>query len=137
MISNMLKTALVAASLSLGSIAATTAPAVAAGTSIVFDTPGFSVEFGERRSNRWGGRNRGYRQHRFDDGGYRGRRHSRRNRCTPRRAVRKARRNGIHRAHVIRAGRRGVVVAGRQWGERVVIGFGRHRHCPVRFVRAR
>ena len=57
--------------------------------------------------------------------------------CRPARALRKVRRNGIRRAHVIRQGRRGLVVAGRQWGDRVVIGFGRHRSCPVRFVRAR
>lgn len=131
MFSTMLKSALVAASLSLGAVAAGTAPAAASDGYIQFDAAGISVGFGERRRYR----DRGHRT--YDNGGYRDHRRYRRNRCTPRRAVRKARRNGINRAHVIRAGRRGVVVAGRQWGERVVIGFGHHRHCPVRFVRAR
>jgi len=136
MISNMLKTALVAGSFLLGATVGGVTPASAGNGYIAFDAPGFSVEFGDRVSHRK--RHRGYHHGFFDeDYGYRGRRHSRRNRCTPRRAVRKARRNGIRRAHVVRAGRRGVVVAGRQWGERVVIGFGRHRHCPIRFVRAR
>ena len=109
MFSTMLKSALVAASLSLGAVAATTAPAAAGDGYIQFDAPGISVGFGQRRHYRDHGRRI------YDHGGYDDRRY-RRGRCTPRRAVRKARRNGIRRAHVVRAGRRGVVVAGRQWG---------------------
>ena len=76
--------------------------------------------------------------HGYRHGGYRDHRWDRpRNRCNPRKAVRKAKRRGVRRAHVIRVGKRGVVVAGRKWGERVVIGFGRNRSCPVRFVNAR
>jgi len=137
MVSNMLKTALVAGSFLLGAAAGGVSPASANGGYVALDTPGFSVEFGERRSERRRHRDRRYRGGFFeDDHGYRGQRHSRRNRCTPRRAVRKARRRGLNQAHVVRVGRRGVVVAGRHWGERVVVGFGRQRHCPVHFVRA-
>lgn len=69
---------------------------------------------------------------------YGGKRHLRRyHTCNPRRALRKAQRRGIRHAHIRRINGRGVVVAGRKWGERVVIGFANHRSCPVRFVRAR
>ncbi len=76
------------------------------------------------RSRRW---NRG---NRWNDS------YSRRNRCSPYKAVKKARRKGIRNAYVIRVNRRGVLVAGRRWGERVVIGFDRSRRCGVRFVRS-
>lgn len=57
--------------------------------------------------------------------------------CKPRRALRKAQRRGLRHAHIRRINRRGVVVAGRKWGKRVVMGFANHRSCPVRFVRSR
>ena len=78
----------------------------------------------------------------FDDHGYRGfrdwdRPRYHRKRCNPRKVVSKACSKGLSRAHAVRVGHRGVIVAGRKWGERVVVGFGRHRSYPVRFVRHR
>ena len=55
--------------------------------------------------------------------------------CTPRKAVRKARHWGLKGAHVRRVTRRGPVVAGKFRGKRVVLGFGKSRHCPIRFTR--
>lgn len=60
-----------------------------------------------------------------------------RRKCNLRKAVRKAKRMGLRRAHVVRANPRRVVVAGREFGDRVVIGFGRARSCPIHFVRYR
>ncbi|MEN0041486.1 MAG: hypothetical protein AAF764_09135 [Pseudomonadota bacterium] len=132
MLTSSLKSAFVAGAIALGAITTTAATTTAAhagdvrfGVSI--GGPGYGIHVGNR--------DRRYRRHRgFYHDDYRPRRAAR---CRPARALRKARRNGIRRAHIIRTGRRGVVVAGRQWGDRVVIGFGRHRSCPVRFVRHR
>ncbi len=90
--------------------------------SIHFGGPGISIGFGDH----------GYNDYRDWD-----RPRYRRNRCNARKAVRKARRKGLRRARVIRTSHRGVVVSGRKWGERVVMGFGRSKRCPVRFVRHR
>ncbi|MDD9908074.1 MAG: hypothetical protein OXR62_00115 [Ahrensia sp.] len=113
-----LKTMAAALTLIAGGLMSQSSAAHAASDGIFFDAPGFSLGFYD--GPRYGHR-RGYR-------------HAR---CTPRRALRKARRNGVRRAHILRVGHRGVIVAGRQWGDRVVIGFGKRRGCPVRFVRAR
>ncbi|MDQ6436413.1 hypothetical protein RB623_20375 [Mesorhizobium sp. LHD-90] len=51
--------------------------------------------------------------------------------CTPNRAVEKARRLGLRRAHVIDVGRRTIDVAGRRYGERFVLTFARVPGCPV------
>ena len=51
--------------------------------------------------------------------------------CTPDRALDKADRMGIHRARIIDVSRHTITVAGRDRGERVVVTFGRGRHCPV------
>lgn len=125
------KTLVLAGALSLGALTAvalTSTPASAASGSLYVGGPGFEFSFGE-----------GYRSHRRH---YRDRYHDRRyygyrDTCRPRRALRKARHRGLRRAHVVRMGRRNVVVAGRRWGERVVVGFANVRGCPVRFVRAR
>lgn len=73
-----------------------------------------------------------------DDDGYRReyRRDWRRDRewrrsCSPERAVDKAERMGLHRARLIDINRRTVKVAGRQYGDRVVIVFANERGCPV------
>jgi len=110
--------------LSLGALAATTGTASAGHERYERRGHiGFSIDFGGPR---------------FYDHGYYGFRHHRRIKrrrfCRPRKAVRKARRRGVRGAHVIRVGRRGVLVARRKWGDRVVIGFGNRRHCPVRFI---
>jgi hypothetical protein len=51
--------------------------------------------------------------------------------CLPDRALDKADRMGIHRARVVDMGRRTISVAGRKWGDRVVVTFGREPHCPI------
>lgn len=51
--------------------------------------------------------------------------------CTPYRAVDKAERYGVRRARVVDVSRRTITVAGRKWGERVRMTFGRAPHCPV------
>lgn len=51
--------------------------------------------------------------------------------CTPRHAVRKAERLGIHRAHVVRANRRVIRVLGHRHHRRVGIVFARAPGCPV------
>lgn len=133
MFTNKIKSVLIAGTVALGALVGTagTASADVRG-GIYLDGPGISIGFGERRRDRGFGHRRGWDDgHRWDRPRYRS------NRCNPRKAVRKARRKGIRNAHVARVGHRGVIVKGRKWGERVTIGFGRSRHCPVRFVRAR
>ena len=51
--------------------------------------------------------------------------------CTPRHALRKARRFGLHRAHIRRANRRVIVVAGRSHHRRSAIRFARAPGCFV------
>lgn len=65
-----------------------------------------------------------------DDDGYRRDRYWRRS-CSPERAVNKAERMGVRRARLIDINRRTVKVAGRQYGDRVVIVFANERGCPI------
>lgn len=51
--------------------------------------------------------------------------------CSPNRALRKARRMGIHRARVVRANRRVVKVRGHRHGHRVRAVFANTWRCPV------
>jgi hypothetical protein len=51
--------------------------------------------------------------------------------CTPDRAVYKAQRLGVRRAHVVDVDRRTIRVAGSRYGERVRITFARAPNCPV------
>jgi hypothetical protein len=74
----------------------------------------------------------------FDDRGHYHRRdHDRRHfrragACSPREAVRKARRMGLRQAHVVSADRRGVHVRGRTHGYRMaVMTFANRRNCPL------
>lgn len=121
MFTTKIKSAIVAGTLALGAIAATSGTASAHGSGHVqIGGPNFSIGFGSHGHF-----------HDWD------RPRVRANRCNPRKALRKARRNGVRRAYVRRVGHRGVVIAGRKWGDRVIIGFGRQRSCPVRFVRHR
>ncbi|MEL6946790.1 MAG: hypothetical protein AAFO73_04055 [Pseudomonadota bacterium] len=118
------KTAIVAATLAVGSLASlgATAGSAEAGPrlSIEIGGPGFHIGIGDRRWDRPYRPGYGYR------------------RCTPRKALRKARRMGLRRAFVRRASYRGVVVMGKRgYRGRVIVGFGGHRSCPVRFVRPR
>lgn len=51
--------------------------------------------------------------------------------CTPGRALDKAERMGIRRARVVDVDRRSIDVAGRKFGNRVVVTFARAPYCPV------
>ena len=51
--------------------------------------------------------------------------------CQPHRAVRKASRMGLHRAEVVRAGHRRVVVEGFRHHRPVRVVFANESHCPV------
>ncbi|MEM7300921.1 MAG: hypothetical protein AAF468_07535 [Pseudomonadota bacterium] len=119
MFNKLAKATTISLFLALGGAAVSTAPAQAFGhgVGIGIEGPGFSVHFGEP----------GYHRHRPHYRPYRF--------CRPGRALRKARRMGVRRAHIVRASRRGVVVAGRRYGHRIVVGFSRAPRCPVRFVR--
>lgn len=116
------KTLLIAGSLALGFSTLSTAPAYAAGNgSLTFGAADFSITIGKgvQRNRQWAPR-RNFRRH---------------NVCNPRRALRKAYRRGLNRPHIHRVNRNRIVVAGWSRGERVMLGMGRHRSCPVKFVR--
>ena len=121
MFKKIIKAAALAGTIALGGVAATTGTA-SADSGIYFGSGGgISIHFdGGRRYGHSRGNRRGY---------Y--------NRCSPRKALRKARRKGVRRAYVARVSGRGVIVKGRKWGDRVKIGFANNRRCSVRFVRSR
>lgn len=122
-----LKSTLIAAGLTLGAVAATSGTANAGDIrgGFYIGGPGIQIGIGDF----------GPRFYRWDNPRYEHRR-VRRNFCHPRRALKKAKRKGLRRAHVVRIGHRGVVVAGRKWGERIIVNFRNNRKCSVRFVRA-
>ncbi|MEM8749042.1 MAG: hypothetical protein AAGF28_01985 [Pseudomonadota bacterium] len=124
MFTQIIKSTLIAATIAGGALVASSQSASAHHVSggIFFDGSGIHFGIGDR----------GFGKRRHFDRGY-----GHRRTCRPGKAVRKARNRGVRRARIVRVNRRGVVVAGRKWGERVIIGFGKHRSCPVRFVRAR
>ncbi|PHP64889.1 hypothetical protein CSC94_22155 [Zhengella mangrovi] len=97
----------------LGTLAgASTMSATAAdAASLSLGGPGGQIEirFG-------GGRDHGWRDHR----GF----------CSPRKALHKARRMGLHRAHVRFSNRRVIAVSGRTWDGRETMVFANTRHCP-------
>ncbi len=136
------KTLLIAAGIALG--AASLSPVAAqAGdrASLTIGNGGLTFHVGSpKRDDRYR-RDRGFRSDgRWNRDRYRHRdfrRGERRATCSPQRALRMVERRGIRRAYVRRVGDRGIVIAGRKRGERIVVGFGHHRSCPVRFVRAR
>lgn len=118
----MIKTSLLATLIAIGTLfgaAVTTSTAAEAGPRVSFGIEvGNDRRYGRHHDRRWNGWDR-----------------PRRAVCRPGRALRKARRMGVRRAYVHRVGRRGVVVGGRRYGERVRIGFARAPGCPVRFAR--
>lgn len=147
MFTKTIKSTLIAVAITLGAVVSATGAANAeVRGGIYLEGPGISVGIGDRdrrynRRHRQGDRwDRSDRRGRWDRRGGWGRGdrwdRPRHRACSPRKAVRKARRKGIRHAHVVRVGHRGVIVAGRKWGERVVIGFRNNRRCSVRFVRA-
>ena len=112
-----LKTAAISAMIGLGAIAAMPAAAQAEGLYLNFGgghhNPGVGLYYGD-----------GYRADYRDN-----RRYQRF--CTPNRALNKAERMGLRRARVVDVGRRTIDVAGRKYGERVRVSFGRGPNCPV------
>jgi len=120
-----LKSLAIAGTLVVGALASTSGAANAGGghVNVSFGGPGFHFSIGDYGRGGWG-----HRRHR--------RPHYSRT-CRPGKALRKARRMGLRRAHIVRVSRRGIVVAGRKWGGRTIVGFGKYRSCPVRFVRNR
>ncbi|MEE9374982.1 MAG: hypothetical protein V3V04_01460 [Rhizobiaceae bacterium] len=140
MFTKKIKSALIAVTIGLGAIATTGGAAQAeVRGGVYFSGSGIGIEIGSghRSTHRRYGHRRHRYGHRYDRRNGWGRPDYRSNRCNPRKAVRKARRKGLRRAHIVRVNRRGVIVAGRRWGSRVVIGFDRSRRCNVKFVRSR
>lgn len=122
MFKSLARSMTIVAALAVGGTALTAAPAAADGFR-------FGITIGNGFQPAHGRSYRDYRDYRD----YREYRRA----CAPRRAVRKARRMGVHRARVIRANRRAVVVAGRSRGDRVVVRFARAPRCPVLTFRRR
>ena len=110
-----LKTAVLSALIGLGTLAAVPATAQADGLYLNYggSHSGVGVHIGDYDRVDW--RHRSHYRHR----------------CTPYRAVNKAERYGVRRARVIDVDRRTITVAGRKWGDRVRMTFGRAPHCPV------
>ena len=109
---NTIKTAALSGLVALGTLAAVPAHA----DSIYL---GFGNNHHDRRTGVYIG----------DDDGFRRDRNFRR--CSPDRALDKAERMGLHRARIVDISRHTVKVAGRQYGDRVVIVFANERGCPV------
>ncbi|MDF1609623.1 hypothetical protein PZ897_15665 [Hoeflea sp. YIM 152468] len=107
---------------------AASAPAASAGDigfSLSIGGAGSSIVVRDR--DRRGGWNR-FEGHRRDSG-------RNRSACQPHRAVNKARRMGLRRAHVVRANHRRVVVEGLRHHRSVRVAFANQRSCPVLNVR--
>ena len=121
---NTIKTAALSALVGLGTL--TAIPAAHADS--------LYLGFGNNQDPRFGvytGDDDGFyrRRHRSDDdwGDDRGWRRG----CSPERALDKADRMGLHRVRIVDINRRTVKVAGRQFGDRVVVVFANVRGCPV------
>ena len=83
---------------------------------------GIYLQFGDRHGSGFGLR--------FGDTG-RPHRDWRRSECTPGEALDKAERMGLRRVRIVDTDRRSITVAGRAYGQREFITFGRWGHCPV------
>lgn len=110
-----LKTFALSAMIGLGGLAAV--PAAAQADSLYLNLGGhndarFGVYIGDRDA----------RHYRWD---------RRPERCTPQRALNKAERIGLRRVQLRHVGRNTISVSGRDRGDRVVVTFGRGRHCPI------
>ena len=115
-----LKTAALSTLIGLGTLAAIPATAQAEGLYLNYGSGhhsgvGIGVQIGDY--------DRDYRDYRRDRRHFRG--------CTPNRALNKAERLGLRRAHVVDVDRRTIKVSGRKYGERVRITFARAPNCPV------
>lgn len=115
---NMIKTAALAALIGIGAIGATSTSAKADSLHIGVGGHGAHIGIGIGGGPHWGGGSRWGGGHRY--------RH-----CTPHRAVDKAGRMGLRRAHVTHVGHRTIHVRGFRHGYPARITFGRAPHCPV------
>ncbi|WP_279482133.1 hypothetical protein [Aureimonas sp. SK2] len=126
MLSCLLRSTLVAATL-LGSLgAASAAPREAAGAVTLVDHRGERHDRWDRhdRRDRW--------EHRGPHRGDRWHREARRGPgCAPGLALRKARDLGVRSADIVRVGRNSVVVAGFKRGYPTLLRFAQERGCPV------
>ena len=114
---NVLKTAAIAGLISLCALVAA-APAQADALYLKFGDGGharFGVHIGDGLH---------YRRYYRDEF-----RHERR--CTPERALQKARRIGVNRARIDFVSRRAIGIVGRSRGERVYLTFARSPRCPI------
>lgn len=116
-----LKTAALSALVAFGAITAMPAAAQAEGLYLNYGSGhhsgvGIGVQIGNY--DRYD-----YRDYRRDRRHFRG--------CSPERALNKAERYGVRRAHVVDVNRRTISVAGRKHGERVRITFARAPNCPI------
>ena len=140
MFSKTVRTIIFSIIVSISGIAATTASSQAGSRHFDFriEAPGIHISSGRgyrshhRRYDRYDRYSRHNRRSRYY-GGY----NYRRGVCAPRRALRKARRMGVRRAHIARVNRHVVVVKGYRYGGRAKVKFGRSRHCPVIAFRTR
>jgi hypothetical protein len=116
----ILKTTALSAMIAAGALSAVTAGAQAEGLYLNFGDggarAGFHVgdDYGDGFRRRDGWREQGWRRG-----------------CSPERALDKADRMGLHRVRIVDVDRRTITVAGRQYGDRVTVTFGRGPHCPV------
>ncbi|MCK5933120.1 MAG: hypothetical protein KAG89_13215 [Fulvimarina manganoxydans] len=124
MFKTLSRTFCLVAALAAGATAIGTAPAAADGFRF-----GITIGDGPRHLSP-----AGHRGDRWDRGHRRGRGYYGRG-CSPREAVHKARRIGIHRARVVDVGHRSVAVAGRSRGDRTLVRFARAPGCPVLRIR--
>lgn len=133
---SMLRTAALSAFVGLTALTGMAATARADGLYLNFggrDQPRVGVYVGDdgpRHVGRWE-RDRRDRRDRWEDRNRWERDRWNRRECTPGRALDKAERLGIRRARVVDVGRRTIDVAGRKYGDRVVVTFARAPHCPV------
>lgn len=118
----------------LGSLSASSVPAVAQGFELEIGPGGSQLRLRDGECDPRYERCRGDDWRDDDDDDWRDRewRRERRRFCTEERALYKAERMGIRRARIVSAGRRVIEIRGRdRFGERVFIAFGRDRSCPV------
>lgn len=116
---NKIRTIALSAVIGLGTLAAVPATAQADSFYFGISPNGPSLGFHSDSSRRWG-------QHQRP-------RHLRRSwdRCSPRDALRKADRMGVHRAYVRSANHRAIRIGGRKHGHLVAITFAKAPNCPV------
>ncbi|MCP1199814.1 hypothetical protein [Notoacmeibacter sp. MSK16QG-6] len=109
-----IRTAVLSALIALGTVAGVSAPANAGDLRVYAGSGGIYFGFGDHYNRRDVRRNR----------------HYNRGVCRNGRAIRKAARHGLRRAHVVRRNHRVVKVSGRRHGYRTVVTFANARGCP-------